>query len=73
MKKWLIPTFEYDVWWTRLLTSSEGGSDARSNCSAKQHVKRQDILRIMGYIFQLVLCSAGVQSQLPGTIPTNKL
>lgn len=69
----LIPPFEYGFLWTKLLTSSKSGRDARSNRRAKQHIQSQDILRVMGYIFQLVLRGAAVQSQLSGTIPTNKL
>lgn len=56
-----------------VLTSSKSSTDARTNNGSKEHIESQDILCVMCYFFELVLCSAAVQSQLPWTIPTQKL
>ena len=64
---------EWESYWTLVLTCSEGCRDTRPHHRSKQHIEREHILSVMGHILQLVLCSAAVQSQLPGTVPTNKL
>lgn len=56
-----------------ILTGPEGGGDARSHHRSKQHVEGQDILRVVGHVLQLVLGGAGVQGQLPGTVPAHEL
>lgn len=56
-----------------ILTGPEGGGDAGSHHRSKQHVEGQDVLRVVGHVLQLVLGGAGVQGQLPGTVPAHKL
>lgn len=56
-----------------ILTGLEGGRDAGSHHRSEQHVEGQDVLRVRGHVLELVLGGAGVQGQLPGSVPAHKL